>query len=1288
MVAFRHAMLKVECEACKAPYQVDERRVPPTGLKMRCPKCGHSFVVPSPNAPNAPNPTAKVGAPAPPAAPPRLVGKTTMLGVGIPVAAPLDPTASDDPFGNLPAAKPAAPAFGVPRPGAPSAARAPAAPPMGGPPASPGLAGIDELMDLPAVPDEAGLPAIARPSPGKPPLPPGAFRPPSPAGPPRAPPKPQPPSLSDFEIDLPSAEADLPAAKAPTGANQGLTFDVDLPTAAVGLPSAKPGRRPEHADLPAVAAGLPSAKTSMGFGEIDLPVLGGSLPAVAGRDHNLPLAVDAGLPLPVVGGGLPVAVSAGLPSALGGSNLPEVANALPQVANALPQVANALPQVANALPQVANALPSPVRDARHLPSVKAGDEMDFGDLELKSVPPGPMQDVGEELELPPSKDPQRDNRATGGAGFGEVDLGADIGESVSMDETARPAPKAPGGEVALPTAPAIRRERTGEVTTPSRAPKLLLALAAVIVVGGTLMQLTPYGWFGYIAVDDLMHESAWGRMADEASQKARQAMAPDVFDQTEKALDELAQAHAESPRARPLTAYAALAEFESELRFGKDGARAARAQSWLADLASKSPKPADVRYFSVANAMESANNGDLGGARTALDAASKKDVGDPVQQDIAIARGELELAAGDAAAATTAFTRAAQLVPSARAHFGLARAYALVDDRAKARSEVAATLSASPHHAGALILRAAMAWFADKNEADATRDLHEVFQGAAKPAASPADLSRAYALLGWIQSSRGKSSEARDSFESALKLNGSNADALVGQGEVLYSEGRFAEALSRFDTAVQVEPRNIRAIVADAKAKIGLERLADAKAQLVQARSTFPNEMKVAYWVGKVEEALGNRKAAEDGYIAAIALANPAKPDAIDPYVALAEMLAGQGRATEAQAKLDEAKGKLPDSAAMQRALGQVAAAQGQYEDAVAHYQAAVQKDPDDLSSRFLLGQTYRRMQRLDLAAAEFDKVFAADKDYPQLAMERGLLFEQANQIDKALEQFQSALQKAPNDVDLQLRVGAAFVGVHHADDALVILKKVRDKRANSAEVNHYLGRAYFLKGGSYLSDAKRYLQQAVDEDPNRPEYHFYLAWVATEMNPADVGTAQTEVDRALAIDKLYGDAYWQRGVVERINSAVDDAIKDLKHALQLRPTRYEAHATLAECYEDKNDMSQAMAEWAKAIAADDSRPMWHARYGKLLFEKGSVAQALPHLRVATKAAEDAKDGEKWPGWATDAEFRFAEALRKSGAKQEAIDHFNVFLDHATATHPDRRDAMNALAALGAPREH
>src|SRR5689334_7287719 len=107
-------MLKVECESCKAPYQVDERRVPPTGLKMRCPKCGHTFLVTDPSK-GAAAPQPDVGAA--PAERPKM--KQTMVGVGAfgpggkpppmparPGAAPPFPGADD---AGLPAVRAAAP---------------------------------------------------------------------------------------------------------------------------------------------------------------------------------------------------------------------------------------------------------------------------------------------------------------------------------------------------------------------------------------------------------------------------------------------------------------------------------------------------------------------------------------------------------------------------------------------------------------------------------------------------------------------------------------------------------------------------------------------------------------------------------------------------------------------------------------------------------------------------------------------------------------------------------------------------------------------------------------------------------------------------------------------------------------------------------------------------------------------------------------------------------------------------------------------------------------------------
>ena len=81
-------MFKVECPGCKAPYQVDERRIPSSGLKMRCPKCGTSFKVDPPSDTRRTGPTPVLGGvlgvadsvPPPALAPPEPT-KGTMLGV-------------------------------------------------------------------------------------------------------------------------------------------------------------------------------------------------------------------------------------------------------------------------------------------------------------------------------------------------------------------------------------------------------------------------------------------------------------------------------------------------------------------------------------------------------------------------------------------------------------------------------------------------------------------------------------------------------------------------------------------------------------------------------------------------------------------------------------------------------------------------------------------------------------------------------------------------------------------------------------------------------------------------------------------------------------------------------------------------------------------------------------------------------------------------------------------------------------------------------------------------------
>ncbi|HXN33124.1 MAG TPA: tetratricopeptide repeat protein, partial [Polyangiaceae bacterium] len=646
-----------------------------------------------------------------------------------------------------------------------------------------------------------------------------------------------------------------------------------------------------------------------------------------------------------------------------------------------------------------------------------------GDASISVVAPFPRPDSNE--RAPDATAPSRHQEAPG----------VPAGARAAATALVRTDPRAAAREAGVP--PPRKR---------SIGTRVALAALVVGVLAGAALQLTPHGAYGYLDVADRLHAKDYERAAAQTIGTTEKMLGADTYDDAKMAVDAAASAHARIPRARPLTAYAAIADYATTVRFGPDTSRASRAKQLLAEL----PPDEPVKYRDVALAAQAAANDDVDKARKGLDsAANKNDPADPIQIAIAHLRGDVELAARDGAAALLAFKRALGLSNDARAHFGLARAYDLLGDSSSARKEVDATLAASPQHPGALTLRARANGTTD-DDARSLEDLATVLEGPARPKSAPNELSNAYAARAWISMDRGGTTDAREAFARAVALNPRNVLALGGEGHLLLGDGRYTEALARFDAALQIEPASPNAIANDAEAKLALDRLADAKQQLADARERFPKSLAIVLLLGRVEQHLGNNDAAESDMRAAVAMVDTSRRDAILPYVALSELLSSRGRLPDAKAVLDDAKKTIASSAALDRALGDVAELQGDHDLAITQYRAAIARDPRDAVSHFRLAVTLRRTRRFEEAGAELDKIVAVDKDYPGLSLERGLLFEDSGDVQKAIEQFRAALARAPDDPDLQLRVGSAYVSIGRPDDAIPMLHKVLQQRAAS----------------------------------------------------------------------------------------------------------------------------------------------------------------------------------------------------------------------------------------------
>jgi tetratricopeptide (TPR) repeat protein len=220
------------------------------------------------------------------------------------------------------------------------------------------------------------------------------------------------------------------------------------------------------------------------------------------------------------------------------------------------------------------------------------------------------------------------------------------------------------------------------------------------------------------------------------------------------------------------------------------------------------------------------------------------------------------------------------------------------------------------------------------------------------------------------------------------------------------------------------------------------------------------------------------------------------------------------------------------------------------------------------------------------------------------------------------------------------------------------------------------LGRA-LLAIGTNLGEAEGFLGTAVQLDGNRPEYHLYLGWAASEAG--NTAKAESELAKAIALDQGLADAYWRRGVLRSHQSAFKDAVVDLKKALELRPSHFEAHAALANAYSELGLEADALAEWDQAVRANPTNAIWQFRYGKLLATNNKNQDAQAHLAKAIEIAEQTLPP---PRWLWEAHHMMARAI---GGRPEAIPHWEAFLRLGPHDSPYREEAKRELKRFGHP---
>jgi arylsulfatase A-like enzyme/Flp pilus assembly protein TadD len=181
---------------------------------------------------------------------------------------------------------------------------------------------------------------------------------------------------------------------------------------------------------------------------------------------------------------------------------------------------------------------------------------------------------------------------------------------------------------------------------------------------------------------------------------------------------------------------------------------------------------------------------------------------------------------------------------------------------------------------------------------------------------------------------------------------------------------------------------------------------------------------------------------------------------------------------------------------------------------------------------------------------------------------------------DEAFAGLRELVRQYPADAGTAyLEFGKSLVHLGKYHDALPILRSAVEKLPESSTAHFQLGLA-LAKTGQWEA-ALPEIQAAAERNPTSAQMHYYLAAVHNRLQ--HLPEAAAEYEMALKLDPDHFQANLRYGRMLFLEGHADAALPKLAHAVRVNPDSAEAHAFLADAYQQLGQVENANRERAAA---------------------------------------------------------------------------------------------------------
>lgn len=222
---------------------------------------------------------------------------------------------------------------------------------------------------------------------------------------------------------------------------------------------------------------------------------------------------------------------------------------------------------------------------------------------------------------------------------------------------------------------------------------------------------------------------------------------------------------------------------------------------------------------------------------------------------------------------------------------------------------------------------------------------------------------------------------------------------------------------------------------------------------------------------------------------------DPTRTDAAD---ALVHILQDQSQASvdagdlgKALALLNEARGYAPDNADVQFGFGMAALRLSLHQDAVEAFHRTLQLRKNDSLAFYNLGRAFMELSRFEDARQEFAEYIKMRPDDPSGYCALGMTLAALERSEQAKAEFEHSIELAPAQTESYYRLGLLELESRDLEAASRHFRRVLDREPAHAPSLTALGKVAFEQKA--YTEAIRLLQQAIVNDSNTREAHYYL---------------------------------------------------------------------------------------------------------------------------------------------------------------------------------------------------